>query len=235
MSVLTATLRLDVRLQARSRLYAIGVFVAVLSGIVARVLFEPAQAGNVLAVLYLLGVGGTTYIFGASLVLMDKSQGTLLALGTSPLTSTAYMLSKAITLTTFATIESAIIYLVGFFGTPLDFAPMILGVVFLGLFYSFISMGQVARHDSVFSFLIPGAIVVGSVAQLPAMYVLEVGPPELWHLIPTQGPLLLMLAGDTSLAAWQWAYAIGMSLLSVALAAVWARQRFRRFITLSEG
>ena len=131
MSLLSATLRLDVRIQARSRLYAIGIAVAVVLGMVARYVFDDPQAGRVLATLYLLGIGGTTYIYGASLLLLEKSQGTLQALRATPLTSNAYIGSKAVTLTTFALVESVIIYVIGFPGVEVRLWSLVLGVAIL--------------------------------------------------------------------------------------------------------
>jgi fluoroquinolone transport system permease protein len=208
--------------------------VAVATGLAARFLLSSELAGPALALVILLGIGGTTYIFGASLVLADKSQGTLQALRTSPVTARQYIVSKVVTLVAFAMLESAIIYVVGFFGTPFDIAPLVAGVVVLGAFYALLSMGQVAPHDSVFSFLIPGALLVGSITQWPALYVLEIGPPEIWYFIPTMAPLLLMLAGYEPLATWQWVYAIVVSLGSIAVVAWWAERRFVRFTGLSE-
>ena len=124
MSALPATLRLDVQLQARSKLYGIGIVLAVLFGLAGRSLFEAGQAGRVLAAFYLLGLGGTTYIYGASLVLSEKNEGSLQALRTAPLTTTTYITSKAITLTAFALIESAIVYAVGFFGVAVALLPL---------------------------------------------------------------------------------------------------------------
>ncbi len=233
MSGLAATLRLDVRIQARSKLYTIGVCVAVLLGLLGRFVVE-ASVGKVLATFYLLGIGSTTYVFGASLVLLEKGQGTLQALRVTPLSSTAYITSKVVTLTSFAVIESAIVYVVGFFGAPLNLPVLIVGVLCLGMIYTLVGMGQVAPHDSIFSFLIPGAMIVGTVLQLPLFYVLEIGPSLIWYVIPTQGPLLLMLAASESLEVWQWTYAIVMSVAAIVGAAGWARRRFRRFIALQE-
>ena len=84
MSRLASVLRLDVRLQARSRLYAIGIVVSVLMGLAGRFLFEPNSARLVLPIFYLLGIGGTTFMFGSSMLLLEKSQGTLQALRVSP-------------------------------------------------------------------------------------------------------------------------------------------------------
>ena len=234
MSLTIATLKLDVRLQARSKLYAIGIVVSLLFGLAARFFFHPDYAGRVLASFYLLGLGGTTYMFGASLVLLEKSEGTLQALRTTPLTSTACIASKAITLTSFAAIESAIVYAFAFLGVPLHPVPMLLGVTCLGVIYTLVGMGQVASHNSVTAFLFPGAMLVRMVLQLPFLYVLDVGPPLLWYAIPTQGSLLLMLGATEPLEAWQWAYAIGVSLFAVGLAGGWAKRRFAHYIALQE-
>jgi len=209
--------------------------VAVALGLAGRFLFGPAHAGRVLAAFYLLGLGGTTYIFGASLVLLEKSEGTLQALRSTPLRSRDYIGSKVITLTAFALLESAIVYGVGFYGVPLDPLPLVLGITTLGVLYTFVGMGQVASHVSVTSFLMPGALLVGGVLQLPFLYVLDVGPDLLWYLIPTQGPLLLMLGAFEPLETWQWGYAVAMSLIAIGVAGWWSRRRFARFVALQEG
>ncbi len=251
MSLLFATLKLDVQLQARSKLYAIGIPVAILLGLAGRFFVHPDYAGRLLAAFFLTGLGGTTYMFGASLVILEKSEGTLQALRITPLTSTAYIASKVITLTSFAVLESAIVYAVAFFGVPLNPAPMIIGVVCLGVFYTLVGLGQVASHDSVTAFLFPGAALVAGILQFPIFYVIaprefsmlwppsmpisDAGQALLWYLHPTQGSMLLMLGATETLDVWQWAYAIVVSLVSIVLAFWWAKRRFARFIALQEG
>ena len=234
MSVLTATLKLDVQLQARSKLYAIGIVVSLLLGFAGRFFVHPDYAGRLLAVFYLAGLGSTTYMIGASLMLLEKSGGTLQALRITPLTSTTYIVSKVITLTSFAVLESAIVYAVAFFGIPLNPAPMIFGVVCLGVLYTLVGLGQVASYDSITAFLFPGAAFITAVLQLPIFYVI-VAPLEVWYFIPTQGSMLLMLGATETLAIWQWAYAIVVSLVSIAAAFWWTKRRFARFIALQEG
>ena len=102
MSSLAAALTLDLRLQARSRLYQVGVVVALLMGVAARYFFPAEVVGRLLPALYLLALGGTTYMVGASLVLMERSEGTLRALRASPLTASEYIAAKVLTLTAFA-------------------------------------------------------------------------------------------------------------------------------------
>lgn len=234
MSLLFATLKLDVQLQSRSKLYMIGIVVAILLGLAGRFFIHPDYAGRVLAVFYLAGLGSTTYLIGASLVLLEKSEGTLQALRTTPLTSTAYIASKVITLTSFAALESAIFYVVAFSGVPVNPVPMIFGVVCLGVLYTLVGLGQVASHDSVTAFLFPGAVLVALLLELPMFHVIA-GPFLPWYLIPTQGSLLLMLGATETLEVWQWIYAIVVSLLSMVLAFWWTKSRFAQFIALQEG
>ncbi len=234
MSGLRACLRLDVRLQARSKLYLIGAAVAVMLGLVGRFLVGAAHGAKAVPVLYLLGIGGTTYVFGAAMVLLEKSDGTLQALRASPLTSKAYLGSKLITLTSFALVEGLIVQLVGFYEVGFNPLPLFCGVACLGALNTLIGLGQVAPHDSIFSFLFPGALLIGVGLQLPAFYVLQVGPDGLWYLFPSQGPLLLMLAAFQPLSQAQWLYAIASSLAGLGLAALWAHVRFARHIALQE-
>ncbi|MEM9304549.1 MAG: hypothetical protein AAGE01_20725 [Pseudomonadota bacterium] len=233
MNGLLATIKLDIRCQARSGLYAVGIFTAVLFGLIGR-LIPVEYAGRTLSVIYLLSLSTTTYVFCASQVLADKTQGTLLALRAAPLTANAYMASKILTLTTFSVVEAAVIYGVGFWGADLNLLPLLVGVVVLGLLYACIGLGQVAKHTSVLTFLLPGVAIVGSVSQLPMLYVLGIGPAVLYYGIPSMAPLLLMIGTSEALEAWQWAYAIGVSIAAIAAAGLWAQASFRRYIQLSE-
>ncbi|MDA7510870.1 ABC transporter permease [Verrucomicrobia bacterium] len=233
MNQLAATLKLDVRLQARSKLYAIGIVIAVLLGVAGRLLAPPEYAGRILAVFFLTGVGSTTYMIGASLLLQEKSQGTLQALRVTPCSTTTYIASKVITLTSFALVESLIVYAIAFFGLPLNPIPMIFGVVFLGAIYTLVGLGQAAAHTSVTAFLFPGAVLVVGLLQAPIFYVLG-GPDPVWQLFPTQGSLLLILGATEALSIWQWIYAFVASIGTIALAFWWAKARFRKFIGLTE-
>jgi len=222
-------------MQSRAKLYTIGVGVAVAVGLLARFLVDLDAAGRVLVAFYLLGLGGTTYMFGGALVLLEKSEGTLHALRVTPLTSRRYLASKTLTLTTFAVIESAIVYGIAFLDVPANPAILLVGVVAMGVFYTLIGLAYVAPHDAVTTFLVPGTFLIVGTLQLPVFYLLEVGPPTLWYLIPSQGSLLIMLGAFEPLEVWQWVYAVTMTAGTIAAAGFWARRRFRRFIRLQEG
>jgi fluoroquinolone transport system permease protein len=129
---LRATLRLDVRLQARSRLYVIGLFVAVLLGLALRALVPPEHVGRGLAAFYVLGLGGTTFMFGASMLLLERGEGTLAALRTTPLTPRDYVASKVLTLTGFALVESAVVFGLAARDLPPRPGLLVLGALVLG-------------------------------------------------------------------------------------------------------
>lgn len=235
MKRLAAAAGLDVRLQARSRLYSIGVVVALVFGIGARVYLPAELVGRALPAFYLLALGGTTYMFGASLLLMERSEGTLQALRVSPLRTREYLAAKLLTLTGFAAVEAAIVFAVAARGAAVAPLPLVAGVLALGAGYTLLGLGQVASHDSVTAFLFPGALVVAGALQLPFLFVLGVGPDPLWYAIPSQGPLLLMLGAFEPLEPWQWVYAVTVSAGGVAAAWAFARARFRTHVGLAEG
>ena len=235
MNRLLATLWLDVRLQVRHRIYAISIPMALVLGLALRALFSAEQAASVLAVFYLLIVGASTYFFAAALVLLDKSDGVFAALRTSPLSPATYLGSKTVTLTGLLLVECGLIYLIAFGGTLERLWPLVLGLVLLAAMQTLLGLGQVAPHDAVTSFLVPGAAIMGTVLQLPVFWVFGAGPPWIWYLVPTQGPLLLILAAFEPIEPWQWLYALGVSTLATAWAGWWALRRFRRHIDWQGG
>ena len=234
MKRLTATLRLDITVQARSHLYTLGVLTAVMFGLVLRALVPEAHVGRGLAAFYVLGIGGTTFMFGASMLLLERGQRTLEALRVSMITSREYVLSKVLTLTTFALVESAIIYAIASQGLPTRFVWLVLGLLVLGAFHTLVGVGLASAYDAVTAFLLPGGAAVAMVLQLPFLSLLGVGPWWLWYLIPTEAPLLFLAAAFEPLEAWQWAYAACTSAAMLALAWVWCLARLRAHVQLPE-
>ncbi len=234
LSHLNAAVGLDVRLQARNSLYAIGVVVALVFGIAVRFLVPVDVTGRVLSAFYLVAVGGTTYMFGASMVLLEKGERTMEALRTSPLTAREYIASKALTLSAFALVEAAIVVVVAGRGAIESPVPLLVGVLVLGVSYTLLGIGQATPYQSVTTFLFPGAVVVSLVLQLPIFHVAGMGPTLLWYVIPTQAPLLLIMGGFEPLDPWQWFYATSVSVAAVWASYVFARARFRTHIGFLE-
>ena len=224
---LISAMRLDVRLQARSQLYRIGLGVAVVLGLLIRFLLPEAVRGPALAAFFFLAIGGTTFMFSAVMLLWDRSENTLAALRVSPMDASTYIVSKTVTLSTFALVEAAVVYVVGGgWGVPVG--PLVLGVMALGVLYTLVGLAQVAPHDSVTAFVMPGGVVTTLILQLPVFYLFDIGPPILWHVIPSMPALLLMRAADLDLAPGQWGY-VGVG-TAAAIGGAWqlATWRLRR-------
>lgn len=235
MSRLAHTLRLDAKLQAKNKLYAIGIFVALLLGLALRFITSGQSIGPSLVAFYVLGLGGTTFMFAASMLLLDRSQGTLSALRVSMLSAPDYIFSKVLTLTAFAGLESAIVYFIAGRGIPTNFLWLAAGLLVLGSFYTWIGLGMVAPYRSVTTFLLPYGSLTAMILQLPVLSLLEVGPPWIWWIIPTQAPLLLMQAAFEPLSQAQWIYAVSMSLLMLGLARRWSISRVATHTGLARG
>ena len=235
MSRLLSTVQLDMKLQSRNRLYVIGVFMAVMLGLMVRFLIPAEHAGRGLAAFYVLGLGGTTFMFGASMLLLEKADRTLQALQTSMITTADYVGSKVLTLTVFAMVESLIVYAIAARGVPTHFGWLLLGMAVLGAFYTLVGLGLSSRYDAVTRFLLPTGTIVAMILQLPFLSLIGVGPDWLWSLIPTMAPLLFLQAAFEPLATWQWVYAAVMSTAMLAGAWWFCRQQIRLWIRLPEG
>ncbi len=223
---LTATLRLDVLLQAHNKLYTIGLAVAVLLGLLVRFLVPESHIGRGLTGFLILGLGGTTYMFGASMLLLERDAGTLLALRTSTMTIRDYVLSKVLTLTAFSMIESLIVILLSARGVEARWWLVALGTAVLGAFYTLLGVGLATGYKAVTTFLLPAGTIVAMICQLPFFSLLGLGPDWLWLLIPTQAPLWLLLGAFEPLATWQWIYASIMSALMLGGAWRFCAHRF---------
>lgn len=231
---LGAAIRLDVRLQARSKLYAIGVGAAVALGLLVRALIPPEHMGRGLAGFYLLAMGGTTFMFGASMVLLERSERTLEALRVTPLRPQTYLLAKAITLTAFALVEGAIVFAIAVQGAPFHPGWLLLGALVLGVLYTLVGLGLVAAYDAVTTFLLPAGVAASIALQLPALSLIGLGPDWLYCPIPSYAPLLLLRGAFEPLPTWQWVYALATSALCLPAAAWWCRRRFAVHLGLGE-
>lgn len=230
MKRLWPTIQLDVALQAKSNLYSIGVCIAVAMGFSLRYLFEPHQLPVAMTAFFVLALGGTTMMFGASMLLLEKSQGTLSALRITPIRSRDYISSKVLTLTTFATAESAIAFLIA--GAPTPQAPFLLalGLCSLGAMYALVGLWLAVPHQSVTQFLFPGAALASIVLQLPVLSLWGLGPDWLWWLIPTTGPMQLIHGGLSGISAPARLSAFVLAGLYLATIAFFCRRRFQRWI-----
>jgi len=227
-SRLSATLRLDVLLQARYRVYVIVLGAALGSGLALRAVVSPADLHFFMPVLVLYGVSLTTVFLVGMLVLLERRDGTLNVVMVSPLRPGEYLASKLVTLTALALAESAIFAGVAY-GLGFSFGWLVLGVVMRAGMGVGIGVAVGVRYNSVTRFLLPG--ILASVAfDIPNFWYLGIWPTPLFYLWPSMPPLMLAKTAFFPTDPLQLAYAFTYGTLMVGAALFWASRSIDRFV-----
>jgi fluoroquinolone transport system permease protein len=186
-------LRFDVMVQARNGFYwASGFVVLAISALLAAspvaVLNNP---GLWVPALVMFNLQITTFFFVAGLLLLEKDEGTLTALGASPLSARTYLLARSTTLTTLAAVETLVIVWFGF-GVSVSWA-LFAGIAAVGVTYTGFGVAIAARYESINSLLLPASVIV-TVLLLPLLGHFDLAPRLLlvWH--PLEPALTLLRA-----------------------------------------
>jgi fluoroquinolone transport system permease protein len=186
-------LRFDVMVQARNGFYwASGFVVLAISALLAAspvvVLNNP---GLWVPALVMFNLQITTFFFVAGLLLLEKDEGTLTALGASPLSARTYLLARSTTLTMLAAVETLVIVWFGF-GFSASWA-LFAGIAAVGVTYTGFGVAVAARYESINSLLLPASVIV-TVLLLPLLGHFDLAPRLLlvWH--PLEPALTLLRA-----------------------------------------
>jgi fluoroquinolone transport system permease protein len=133
----------------------------------------------------------TTFFFVAGLLLLERDEGTLTALGASPLSARTYLLARTTTLTTLAGVETLVIVWFGF-GFSASWA-LFAGIAAVGITYTGAGVALAARYESINSLLLPASVIV-TVLLLPLLGHFDLAPRLLlvWH--PLEPALTLLRA-----------------------------------------
>ena len=241
MTRLLATMKTDVRVQYRNRLYSIGIFVGAIIAIGLSQLANPDQLFVIVPVLMLIVVGGTTMLYVAAMIIFERDEGTMNALIASPLRTSEYLWSKIITLTVLATLEA--IVMIG--GATLimrwsdavswpNIPLLLVGIVGIGVIYTLIGIILIVRYDKMTDFLLPMAFVA-IVLQLPFLHFLGLVVHPVFLVIPTSAPTMLMQGAYVSLTPWQWVYASVYPAALILLLAMWAYRAFDKHVVAKAG
>ncbi len=235
MTRLLATMKLDFTIQQRNNLYTISIGLAILLTLIARFAFDRAMLTATLPAMFVLGIGGTTYMFLAGMIIFEKNERTLNSLIVTPLTTWEYIASKGVTLTALALLEATIITAFSY-GLRINLFALYGGLLLLALLNLLISLGVVVRYDSVTDFLVPSFVIV-ILIELPLLMQIDLGPivNAIWYAIPTTAPYLLLQAAYAPIAGWQIAYGILYSFLWLVPLAWWAYRAFQHHIIEQAG
>ena len=199
-------LRFDIVVQARNGFYWASLFVvlaisALLAALPMTVITNPGLWVPALAP---VNLQITTFFFVAGLLLLEKDEGTLTALGASPLSARKYLLARTTTLTMLATAETLVIVWFGF-GFATSWA-LFAGIGALGITYTCVGVAMAARYESVNSLLLPASAVV-TVLLLPLLAHFGLAPRILlvWH--PMEPAITLIRAAYSPTSVGELLYA----------------------------
>lgn len=194
MSAFVTALRWDVIVQARNGFYWATAFVVLVVGGLLLAVPEAARADEQTWVpaLVALNLQLTTFFFVAGLLLLERDEGTLLALAVSPLTPAGYLATRTLSLTTLAGVETIALVLIAFADSP-SWLLLLAGTSALGVIYTGIGAALATRYASVNALLLPASIIV-TLLLLPLLPHFGLAPRAifLWH--PIEPPLTLIRA-----------------------------------------
>lgn len=237
MTAFVAALRWDVVVQARNGFYwATGFVVLVVGGLLLAVP-EAARADHEAWVPALVAVNLqiTTFFFVAGVLLLERDEGTLLALAVSPLTPTAYLGTRTLSLTALASIETIALISIAFAGTP-SWPLLLAGTVALGVIYTGLGAALATRYASVNALLLPASVVV-TLLLLPLLPHFGLAPRALFLVHPIEPALTLIRAAYQERQSGDVTFGILGSIAWGALSFLWGRRCVSRLMrnTLATG
>lgn len=236
-----AAMKVDVMVQMRNNLYAIGIVVALITAAMLAWLGSADQLPALVPTLMLLVVGGTTFLYVGAMIFFEKDQGTLNATIVSPMRPFEYLWSKIITLTGLATLEASIMIGVGLliisFSESLSLPNiplLLLGIIIMGILYTLGGIILMVRYEKITDYLVPLALIAG-ILQLPFLYFWGVFEFPFFLIIPTSAPAMLMRGAFVPLTAGEWIYGIGYSAVLLIALSLWAYRAFHTHIIMKIG
>jgi len=224
---LLATIVSDLRLQWRSGFYAAAGLVAIVSIGLVEILPEKVVE-TLLPVIIFENVLTNSFYFVAGLVLLERGEGTRAAQAVTPLRSSEYVASKALTLAGLSLLESLAIAAFAV-GLSLELLPMAIGVFVASVLFTLFGIALVCRHDSINEFLMP-SVLYTFLLSLPILEWFGFGPWAMYAWHPLQGPLDLMGAWTRPLTLAHAAFAVLWAAIVAGPVFLWARRALKRSV-----
>jgi fluoroquinolone transport system permease protein len=169
----------------------------------------------------------------AGLVLLERGERTLEAQIVTPLRVEEYLGSKLVTLTALSIAEHLVIALIAV-GTDFRPVPLVLGVVLASCLYCLAAFPAAVRYGSINEMIFP-TVLWTLLFALPIIQYAGVWHSPLMYLHPFQAPLVILRGAVDDLRPWEWVYGVGYGTLWIALAFLWCRRAFRRFVVTAVG
>ncbi|MCJ8012136.1 ABC transporter permease [Paenibacillus sp. KQZ6P-2] len=226
---LTSTISHDIRFQWRHGFYAVYVIVCLLYLLLLHFVRADYQ-DSVIILLTFLDPSAIGLILAGGIILLEKDQGIHNHLFATPLRLQEYLLAKALSISVLSTAAAWVIH--GFSaGIPVSPILFTLGILLTSSFFTFLSIGVVARSHSINGFILLSQLY-SLPFSLPLLYFFGIGREGLYLIFPTHGSLLLLQSTVRHLTWREIIYALTILLLWNAAAFIWAHRSFERRILL---
>jgi fluoroquinolone transport system permease protein len=227
MKRLIATVIADARLQLRNGFYYSSIFIlAVWAAVLSQI--PPLELGWLLPAIVFGNLATTTFYFVAGLVLLEKAEGSLVALVVTPLRTPEYLASKTLTLTAIALVENLILVVL-FYGAGFNWGWLALGIVLASAAYVLSGFIAVSRYRAINEFLMP-SVAYTAALSLPLIALLAGWSHPLLLLHPLQGALVLMRAAFESIPAPEIVAGAVSAVAWIGALGWWSRRVFARFV-----
>ncbi len=217
----------EVRIQFRQGIYYAAAFVVVVMAVVLAQL--PRAAVELLApVMIFMDLSVIGVYFMAGMLYLERQEGSIQALITSPLEPSQYLAVKVLSLTLLAVLSTAGVVLIAY-GPGANWLPLLIGVALNSWMMTLYGFWLAARYASISEFVAPSLLYfVPTQLPLLAHFGIWMGWPL--YLVPTQATMLLIEAGFRPIAPWQWGYAVVYLALAGAVTWRMARRAFDCFV-----
>jgi fluoroquinolone transport system permease protein len=237
MSAFVTALRWDVVVQARNGFYWATAFIVLVVGGLLLAVPETVRAdeGAWVPALVAINLQITTFFFVAGLILLERDEGTLVALAVSPLTPAAYLATHTLSLTALAALETMALVSIAFADAP-SWPLLLAGTSALGVIYTGIGAAVATRYTSVNALLLPASLVV-TLLLLPLLPHFGLAPRSLFLLHPIEPAVTLVRAAYGGTGFGEAAFGVFGSIVWGAIAFIWGRSRVSRLMrdTLATG
>lgn len=232
MKGLGALLRWDLVMQYRYGFWIAGLFVTAMWVALLRPL-PPEYREIWLPCLLYLDIGALGFMFVAGALFFERRQGVLDALVVTPMSTSAWLASKVLSLTLLATVVAGLLVLLTA-GGEADWGRLLPSFALVAALYTLLGFLLAARFASVSSFLVAFSLL-GVVLALPLLDYFGISRHPLLWLNPAQPTLVLITRSFRPGSGAELAAAIVLTVFWLALAFWLGVRAFHRRVSWRRG
>lgn len=165
-----------------------------------------------------------SYLFAGVLLLFERDQRTWEALSVAPLSWEAYLWSRALSLSSLATIVSLLMVWVGY-GFAINYLHFLSGCFGTSLLFVWLACLVAHRSSGFNAYLIRSIGFLVPIA-LPMLSLFKIWESPLLYVLPSAPGILLLEASFRTLDSWKYFYSYGYLLLAMGFAFYTCRRQF---------